>query len=56
MEIKVERNENRVVLFPYSNHGRINWNDMTSTPGSRPPVASMDTYAEWCFPIPQFLQ
>jgi uncharacterized membrane protein HdeD (DUF308 family)/3',5'-cyclic AMP phosphodiesterase CpdA len=50
-EIKVERSKNRVVLIPYSNHGRIKWNDMTSTQGSRPAGATMDDYAEWVFPI-----
>jgi hypothetical protein len=47
IEIKVERSKNRIVLIPYSNHGRIKWNDMTSTSGSRPSGATMDDYAEW---------
>jgi len=51
IEIKVERSEKRVVLIPYSNHGRIKWSDMTSTKGARPAGASMDDYAEWVFPI-----
>ena len=50
MEIKVERSKNRIVLIPYSNHGRIKWSEMTSTPGSRPAGASMEDYAEWSFP------
>ena len=49
MKIKVERSENRVILIPYSNHGRIKWNDMTSTPGARPTGVSPDDYAEWGF-------
>jgi hypothetical protein len=51
IEIKVERSKNRVVLLPYSNHGRIRWSDMTSTTGARPKGASMEDYAEWVFPI-----
>jgi uncharacterized membrane protein HdeD (DUF308 family) len=50
-EVKVERSKNRVVLVPYSNHGRIRWSEMTSTPGSRPAGASMEDYAEWSFPL-----
>jgi uncharacterized membrane protein HdeD (DUF308 family) len=49
MEIKVEASKNRVVLIPYSNHGRIKWSDMSSTPGARPAGASMDDFAEWTF-------
>jgi hypothetical protein len=51
IKIKVERSRNRVVLIPYSNHGRIKWSDMTSTQGARPVRASMDDYAEWVIPM-----
>ena len=51
IEVKVERSRNRVVLVPYSNHGRIRWSEMTSTQGARPAGASMSDYAEWSFPI-----
>lgn len=47
MEIKVQRSQHRVVLIPYSNHGRIKWKDMTSTAGSRPPGAKDEDDAEW---------
>ena len=51
MEIKVEPSKKRVVLIPYSNHGRILWRDMTSTKGARPAGASMDDFAEWIIPM-----
>jgi hypothetical protein len=51
MEIKVERSKNRVVIVPYSNHGRIKWSEMTSTQGSRPAGATMENYAEWILPL-----
>jgi uncharacterized membrane protein HdeD (DUF308 family) len=51
MEIKVEPSKNRVVLIPYSNHGRIKWSEMGSTTGARPAGASLDDYAEWAIPI-----
>ena len=51
IEIKVERSKNRVILVPYSNHGRIKWSEMTSTQGSRPAGASMEDYAEWSIPM-----
>jgi hypothetical protein len=51
MEIKVERSKNRVLLIPFSNHGRIKWNEMTSTKGSRPAGAKMEDFAEWSIPL-----
>ena len=51
MEIKVERSQKRVILIPYSNHGRIRWKDMTSTAGARPAGASQDDFAEWVIPM-----
>ena len=51
MEIKVESSRRRVVLIPYSNHGRIKWSDMTSTMGARADGASMNDFAEWVIPM-----
>ncbi len=51
MEINVQPSKHRVLLIPYSNHGRIKWSDMTSTAGARPAGASLDDYAEWIIPM-----
>jgi uncharacterized membrane protein HdeD (DUF308 family) len=51
MEIKVEKSQKRIVLIPYSNHGRLRWSDMSSTAGARPAGASMEDYAEWTIPM-----
>ncbi|HRI79186.1 MAG TPA: metallophosphoesterase [Cyclobacteriaceae bacterium] len=51
MEIRVETSKKRVVLIPYSNHGRIPWRDMTSTHGARPDGATMEDFAEWVIPM-----
>jgi len=51
MEIKVQRSQNRIVLIPYSNHGRIRWKEMTSTTKARPAGSSIDDYAEWIIPM-----
>jgi hypothetical protein len=51
MEIKVETSKNRIVLIPYSNHGRIKWSDMSSTAGARPKGAKLEDFAEWILPI-----
>jgi hypothetical protein len=47
MEIRVERSTNRVRFIPYSQHGRIRWLDITSTPGVRPEKAKMEEWVEW---------
>jgi len=51
IEVKVEPSRKRIVLIPYSNHGRIRWKDMTSTKGARPEGATMDDFAEWILPM-----
>jgi uncharacterized protein YneR len=51
LEIKVESSKNRVVIVPYSNKGRIKWDEMTSTTGTRPAGAAMSDYAEWIIPM-----
>jgi len=47
MEIRVEHSRSRVVLIPYSNHGRLRWRDLTSTEGSRPDGSTPDSLVEW---------
>lgn len=47
MEIRVEHSQKRVVLIPYSNHGRLRWSDLTSTEGSRPAGVTDESWVEW---------
>lgn len=51
MEIRVERSANRVRFIPYSQHGRLRWADITSTPGVRPDKAKMEEWVEWSMPL-----
>jgi hypothetical protein len=51
MKITVQRSQRRIILIPYSNHGRIRWKEMTSTRGARPKGSSIDDYAEWIIPM-----
>jgi uncharacterized membrane protein HdeD (DUF308 family) len=51
MKISVEPSKNRVVLIPYSNHGRLRWKDITSTKGTRPEGASPEDLVEWVIEI-----
>ena len=52
IEVKVMPSKKQIVLIPYSNHGRLKWNDVTSTKGARPAGAGMDDFIEWTFPMP----
>jgi hypothetical protein len=51
MEIRVERSSNKVRFIPYSQHGRLTWNDITSTEGARAAGAKMDDLVEWNLPL-----
>lgn len=51
MEIKVERSTGRVRFIPYSQDGRLKWEDITSTEDVRPANASPDSYVEWVVPL-----
>ena len=51
MKISVERSRNRLVLVPYSNHGRLRWKDVTSSEDARPNGAGPEDLVEWVIPM-----
>ena len=51
MEIRVEPSAKRVRIIPYSQHGRLRWSDMTSSPALRPAGSDMQEWVEWSVPM-----
>lgn len=51
LKISVEPSKSRIVLVPYSNHGRLRWREITSTTGARPEGAGPADFAEWVIPM-----
>ena len=51
MEIRVEHKTKQVRFIPYSQHGRLQWKDITSTAGARNPSSRPDAFVEWSIPM-----
>jgi uncharacterized membrane protein HdeD (DUF308 family) len=51
MEIRVEPSAKRVRFIPYSQHGRLRWSDMASTPGLMPIGTNKQDWVEWSIPM-----
>jgi uncharacterized membrane protein HdeD (DUF308 family) len=51
MEIRVEPSAKRVRFIPYSQHGRLRWSDITSTPGLMPAGTDKNEWVEWLIPM-----
>jgi hypothetical protein len=51
IEVRVEPSAKRVRFIPYSQHGRLRWSDMTSSPALRPAGSDMQEFVEWSIPL-----
>lgn len=51
MEVRVEPSAKRVRFIPYSQHGRLRWADMTSSPALRPAGTDLQEWVEWSMPM-----
>ncbi|MBK9331452.1 MAG: metallophosphoesterase [Ignavibacteria bacterium] len=50
-EIKIEPSKGTVSLIPYGVNGQLKWKDIETSDNVRPPDKSMDSTAEWVFPM-----